>query len=208
MATEKPTPEEKLFAVIQGARQEPIRRRARARALEEMGATALSLLRSLDLAQANRILTWVIISMSLLCLASPIVMRPRLATLLAQHQGRVIPFMIAPPLESLSSTDTYVSVVTGKDPFRIEARGVTPVESVPVVVEPPPSSGPDPQAVVADLKLVGISLDPEPTAMIEQVSSHQTYFLRPGDLIGVATVRHVLPDRVILQVGTQDVELF
>jgi len=38
MPTQKPTPEEKLFAVIQGAQQKPLRRRPQALTLAQAGS--------------------------------------------------------------------------------------------------------------------------------------------------------------------------
>ena len=44
--------------------------------------------------------------------------------------------------------------------------------------------------------------------MVEQLSTHQTHVLKPGDSVGAATVKDVLPDRVIFRVGEEEVELF
>ena len=50
--------------------------------------------------------------------------------------------------------------------------------------------------------------DLEPEAMVEESNSKQTYVLTPGQKIGEATVKEILPDRVILRVGDEDVPLF
>jgi len=47
-----------------------------------------------------------------------------------------------------------------------------------------------------------------PQAMVEQVSQQTTHVLKAGDPLGPFTVKEVLEDRVILQIGTEELELF
>ena len=209
MTADKPTPEEKLFAVIQGAKHPPLRAKAQVISLASAGPWLSSLMGPMDLARINQLLTWVIAGMGLLCVASPVLMRPHGDRMVAAAQQQAAPFVMPSPLEGLKTTQAYVELLRSQDPFRIEAQATVPkAEQPPTVQEPHIRPGPDPKTVLADLKLVGISLSPEPIAMIEQVSTQQTYFLKPGDLIGQAMVKEILSDRVVLHVGDQDMDLF
>lgn len=54
------------------------------------------------------------------------------------------------------------------------------------------------KSLTANIKLVGISWDSEPTAMIEDTKTLKTYFLKQGDIIGEFKVEEIFKDRVIL----------
>ena len=207
MAPQKSTPEEKLFAVIQGAKHPPVRSRVQALSLASVGAILKTLTDSLDLSRINQALTVVIGILAGVCVLNPLVMHPRLDRLLAQAAQQMVPFEIGPPLEGLRSTETTVQFIQDHDPFHISPPAGTPSAAAASEESPEPAA-PNYQAALQDFKLVGISWGADPTAMIEQQSTHQTFFLRPGQVVGPFTVKAVSPNRVTLHAGDQDFELF
>jgi len=199
--TQKPTPEEKLFAVIQGASQASPRARVHAVSLSTLSAPLQRLLQQTDLPRINRGLTVLIIALAGWCLLNPLLLRPRIDRVLQKAAKYLAPFVIAPPLEGLKASDDYITLMRAKDPFRV---GDAPLQPQAVSTQPTP----DTQALLADFKLVGIAQGAVPRAMIEQVSQQMTHVLKAGDPIGPFTVKEVLEDRVILQIGTEELELF
>lgn len=193
MPAPKPTPEEKLFAVIQGAKHPPIRGGAQAVSLR----TLLAWVGPLDLPRANQLLGVIIVLLGAACMGQ-LFLWPSVERLLQRAQAPGS-FQMAPPLQGLRPTEEYLQTMAQQDPFRV---GETPVADQAVSAPPPR----DPRQVVAELKLVGIAWGDDPVAMIEQAG--QTYVVRPGEPIGEATVKDVFPDHVILQVDGQEVELF
>jgi hypothetical protein len=190
----KPTPEEKLFAVIQGAKAPPLRGGRR-------GQTLARAVAAIDLPQINQALTALTVLLGLATL-HPLIQRPRVDRLLDSVPASP-GFRIAGPLDGLRSLDAYLPPILEQDPFRVGS--VTPAQ--PAASDTPEALfEPDPAEQLSGLRLVGLSPGPEPTAMIEQ--DGQTYFLRPGDAVGAFTVKQILPDRVILRAGSRDLELF
>ena len=57
------------------------------------------------------------------------------------------------------------------------------------------------------LKLVGILLDKDPKAIVEDLTTQQTFFLSPGERIGNAVVEEIREDKVILDFAQEKVEL-
>lgn len=200
MAVQKPTPEEKLFAVIQGAKQPPLRGRPQALSLATVGIRLSSLIGPLDLPRVNQWLTGLVIALGLLCLIGPFFMTPRMSRIIAQAHAPIPPFVVA-PLDGIRPLEEYLQGMITQDPFRV---GETPRASAPSGDTPPAVS--DPRALVKDLQLVGISFGEKPVAMIER--QQQTYVLKVGESLGEFTVKEILKDRVILHVGNQDLELF
>lgn len=58
-----------------------------------------------------------------------------------------------------------------------------------------------------NLKVVGILLDAEPKAIIEDMAMKQTFFVSPGERVGGALLEEVREDRVILIFNEERVEL-
>lgn len=198
--TQKPTPEEKLFAVIQGAQAASPRARTQALSLATLGAFLQAVMRQADLPRINRALSFLIAGLSLWCVLSPLAFRPRIDRVLQQARRESAPFIIAPPLEGLKAPNDYIGLMRSKDPFRVgEVSAAKSVAALPT---------PNTQALLSDFKLVGISKGTVPQAMVEQVSQHMTHVLKAGDPLGPFTVKEVLEDRVILQYGSQELELF
>jgi type II secretory pathway component PulC len=204
----KPTPEEKLFAVIQGAKMPPIRGKRSGWSLATAGAQVGAFVRTWDLVRTNQLLTRLVVLLAAWAIVNPILMAPRIERLVMQARRQAVAFRMPRPFEGLHSAQDDIEVLHRSDPFRVEPQLAELSTSPPAVVEPPEPVVPDLQSVVADFKLVGISMDPEPVAMIEQVSTKQTHFLRAGDVVGSATVKRIEPTRVILQVGDLETELF
>jgi hypothetical protein len=59
----------------------------------------------------------------------------------------------------------------------------------------------------ANLRLAGISLSPEPQAMIENKETNETLFLKKGDMINKLMIEEIHPDRVVLSYEGQTIEL-
>jgi len=202
--TPKPTPEEKLFAVIQGAKQASPRARVQAFPLATLTVQLQAILREMDLPRINRGLSVAIIALAAWCLLNPLLLRPRMDRVLKQATKYLAPFVIAPPLDGLKSSDDYVALMRTSDPFRVGDAAKTPrpatAASAPAAVNA--------KAMLADFKLVGIARGAVLQAMVEQVSQQTTHVLKAGDPLGPFTVKEVLEDRVILQLGTEELELF
>ncbi|NTV30126.1 MAG: hypothetical protein HGA80_08615 [Candidatus Omnitrophica bacterium] len=65
-----------------------------------------------------------------------------------------------------------------------------------------------PQSPVAErYKVVGIMLDSNPTAILEDIKSHETVIVTKGQNLEDATVEEIKADRVILKTADQPVEL-
>jgi len=207
MTAQPPTPEEKLFAVIQGAPASSPRPRKRSVDLTALRVRVQTVVSAVDLPQVNQALLGLIVLVGIWCVLNPFIARPQIDRLLSRVTQQIEPFIIAPPLEGLRSLEDYVQMMTAQDPFRIGDTGLGVPPSQPVVTQPPSQTA---QALLGDLRLVGISqgATAESIAMIEQVSTRQTHFLKAGDRISQFTVQQILEDRVVLQYGTQTVELF
>lgn len=198
MAT--PTPEEKLFAVIQGASPSPLKPRSAPFSWRRAGSDFTRRLSALDLPRVNQALIVVAVVLGGLCVLQPLVFWPRVDRLLAEAPSPVAPTFV-PPLQGLKPLEHYVEVVTAQDPFRI---GEPPATGETAAATAPPPV--DPRTLVADMKMVGISWSDQPVAMIEQRG--QTFVVKQGETIGSAVVKDVQKDRVILTINGHDVELF
>lgn len=201
MPPSKPTPEEKLFAVIQGAQQQPLRRRPQAMSLAQAGSRLTSIVTAMDLPQVNQALMGVVGALALLCLLNPLMMRPRVDRLLSRIEPRGAT-VIPAPLEGLRALETYLETMARQDPFRIGAR---PLAAASVSTPEIPARV-DPKTLLGNAKLVGIAFGDVPMAMVEQ--QQQTYFLKVGDALGSLTVKEILKDRVVFEAGEDVVELF
>ena len=200
MAVQKPTPEEKLFAVIQGAKAPPVRGRSSAWSAVAVGQRITALVGPIDLPRINQALLAVMAILGA-CLAGQLFMLPSVDRLMARSEPPP-PFQIAAPLVGLKPLEEYLPRVLEADPFRV---GRTPAQN-PAPSSQSTSQELDPKALVASMRLVGIAWGDAPTAMIEQ--DKQTYVLKTGDLIGSLTVKEILRDHVVLKAGNQEVELF
>jgi len=204
MAIQKPTPEEKLFAVIQGAKHPSPRVRTRALSLAALSTQMRAVASAMELPRVNEVLLGLIVIVGLWGVVNPFVLRPRVDRLLSQVTQQIEPFLIVPPLEGLRSAQDYVQAMTTQDPFRV-GEPSPGTQLSPRSIQTPTQTA---QALLADLRLVGISHGEKPVAMIEQVSSRQTHFLNVGEVIGQLTIKEILDDRVVLQYGSQTLELY
>lgn len=202
MAMQKPTPEEKLFSVIQGAKAVPLRGRGSRASLGALARQTFARIGSIDLPHINQLLMAVIGFLGL-CLAGQFLTRPNLDRLMV-HAQEPAPFRIAPPLQGLKPLDEYLPKILEQDPFRVGQQPVT--QAAASASQSAVDSKPDPKTLIGNMRLVGISWGDAPTAMIEQ--DKQTYFLKPGDTIGGLSVKDIQKDHVILKSGDQEVDLF
>lgn len=201
MATVKPTPEEKLFSVIQGAKAVPLRGRGSAKSFKQHLQQLQASIGPIDLPRINKLLMGV---MALLVagLIAQFFSQPNVDRLMAQA-GEPQLFRIAPPLQGLKPLEEYLPKVLEQDPFHV---GQTTIQASANPSEPAAANQTDAKAMIANLRLVGISWGDSPTAMIEQ--DKQTYFLKPGDALGALTIKTIEKDHVIFKSGDQEVELF
>lgn len=198
MATPKPTPEEKLFAVIQGAQAAPIRGRAQAFSLAQVRQTLEALVRACNVPRINQGLLVLILGLGAWCLLAPVLMHPSVERVINQTSQYPAPFVTA-PLSGLRPVEEYVESMAQHDPFRIGER---PVQSATATTD----AQPDPRALVAELKLVGIAFGDQPVAMVEEHG--QTHVLQVGDTLRQMTVKDIFKDRVVFQVDDQEIPLF
>ncbi len=199
----QPTPEEKLFAVIQGASHPPIRGRGSTLTLAGLSKQLLAFTGSFDLPRLNQVLLVMIVFLVGWCALTPVVMWPRVDRLIFQAQQQSVPFLVAAPLEGAVPLEPMLRALREKDPFGV---GPEPVVEAPALE--PGLTGPNFQAALTGLKLVGVSLSPDPTAMVEESGTQQTHVLTPGNVVGPFTVKEILPDRVILRAEGEDYVLF
>lgn len=195
-----PTPEEKLFAVIQGAKHKPLRRPPSSLSPSALTARLRSAAAALDVPKINQALLVLMVPLGALCALGPLIMRPSPQRVLAKARAQRVPFIIPPPLEGLRAAEELVQLVRANDPFGLGERAVA---SAPAPVQPMLA-----RQRLADLRLVGIARGAVPTAMVEQVSQNTTHVVKIGDLIGGLTVKAILDDRVVLDAGGEEVELF
>jgi len=94
--------------------------------------------------------------------------------------------------------DSYKPAMEGRDIF--QAPWEQPAQDIP-------ASGVPGTELVKQLKLVGILLDKDPKAIVEDLGTQQTFFVSPGERIGNAIVQEILQDKVILIFGQEKVEL-
>lgn len=94
--------------------------------------------------------------------------------------------------------DFYKQSMDGRDIF--QAPWERPVSAAIV-------SGASAAELTRQLKLVGILLDKDPKAIVENLGTQQTFFVSPGESIGNAVVSEIQQDKVILIFGQEKVEL-
>ena len=102
------------------------------------------------------------------------------------------------PDVAVRSFDPYKQMLEGRDVF--QAPWEKPVQEVPASNVPAGE-------LAKQLKLVGILLDKDPKAIVEDLATHQTFFVSPGERIGNAVVGEIRQDKVILIFGQEKVEL-
>ena len=94
--------------------------------------------------------------------------------------------------------ESYKQTMEGRDVF--QAPWEKPVQTVP-------ASGASAAELSKQLKLVGILMDKDPKAIVEDLGTQQTFFVSPGERIGNAVVGEIRQDKVILIFGQEKVEL-
>ncbi|MGE5309205.1 MAG: hypothetical protein ACM3OC_08980 [Deltaproteobacteria bacterium] len=99
----------------------------------------------------------------------------------------------------LRKTDYYLEKVKKRDIFKM---GAIPHQDQ---IEAGPSS----KAVEAtqNFKLVGISWSDDPDAMVEDIKTSKTWFVKKGQFIGEVKVENITRDRVTLRYGQDLIEI-
>lgn len=205
MAAPKPTPEEKLFAVIQGAKASPIRGKAATASLSGFWSGIAAFIGPLDLVRINRILVALMVMLGFFA-AVPFLLQPSVDRLISSVPVRPPVAVPAAPLEGLKPLDEYLPAFLESDPFHVgpPAASVNPTVQQQQVQQQQAQQ--DLKAIVAKLHLVGISWGESPMAMIEQ--EQQTYFVKRGEKLGDLTIKEILQDRVIIKKDEQEEQLF
>lgn len=108
------------------------------------------------------------------------------------------PGELSVPAIEVRSFESYKQTMEGRDVF--QAPWEKPVQAVPV-------SGVSAAELAKQLKLVGILMDKDPKAIVEDLGTRQTFFVSPGEKIGNAVVGEIRQDKVILIFGQEKVEL-
>lgn len=117
--------------------------------------------------------------------------------------GQVSPETSSEPIEeavdlSVPAFESYRPAMEGRDIFQ------APWEK-PVVETA--ASGDSASELIQQLKLVGILLDNDPKAIIEDLTTQQTFFLSSGEKIRDAVVEEIREDKVILGLAQEKIEL-
>lgn len=102
------------------------------------------------------------------------------------------------PAIETRSFESYKQTMAGRDVF--QAPWEKPVQAAP-------ASGASAAELSKQLKLVGILMDKDPKAIVEDLGTQQTFFVSPGERIGNAIVEEIREDKVILIFGQEKVEL-
>jgi hypothetical protein len=102
------------------------------------------------------------------------------------------------PAIETRSFESYKQTMAGRDVF--QAPWEKPVQAAS-------ASGASAAELSKQLKLVGILMDKDPKAIVEDLGTQQTFFVSPGERIGNAIVEEIREDKVILIFGQEKVEL-
>ncbi|MFZ5800582.1 MAG: type II secretion system protein N, partial [Candidatus Omnitrophota bacterium] len=94
--------------------------------------------------------------------------------------------------------DYYAKQFAAKDIFGAASGGDSSV-TLPV--------GQSAAQIAKDLKLVGVVMDAQPQAAIENKAENKTYFLEVGDMINGMKIDSISENRVILNYSGQRIEL-
>ncbi|HBR14546.1 MAG TPA: hypothetical protein DD723_03250 [Candidatus Omnitrophica bacterium] len=114
-------------------------------------------------------------------------------------------------LPSRQFFDFYQNEMSGRDIFKSLWEEEPKGESVPQpqpILQPafPIDTNPVP-LLQGQLKVVGIVLGDVPEAIVEDLQTHETVFLKRGERLGEALVDEILKDKVIFVYNNQRVEL-
>ena len=99
----------------------------------------------------------------------------------------------------------YAAVFEARDIFEspFEKEAITPVE------EPRPVETVAPvKDLTNDFLLVGIVIDDDPRAIIEDIQNQETLFLSVGEHLGEAVIKEIHEGRVVLDYQGNEIELF
>ena len=110
-------------------------------------------------------------------------------------EDNVSPKVIKPDVKPLA---IYQQTVSARDIFELPWEKETVTESAD------PSTSQD---LSQQIKVVGIMLDRDPKAIIEEISSAQTFFMSKGEHVGNAVVEDIQEDKVIFIYNNKKVEL-
>ncbi len=154
-------------------------------------------LQAFSLASVNKVLTAAVVAFCLYIFADSLISTVHLFRPVALDLNASVPAP-APIASSLNNEAYYTGKFFSRDIF--SARGAASVSNGP--------AQPDPNAMMADLSLVGIAWSAKPEVIIENKSKQRTFFLKEGQsLVDGVLVQKVFRDHAVLSYNGQEFEL-
>ncbi len=108
----------------------------------------------------------------------------------------------AAPGTTLQPVGTYLDVMEKRNIFSTSFKSDETGEEIPIVTAPTATDEP-----LQGLRLVGIVMDSNPQAIIEDVREKQTYFLFKGESVNTVVVEDISAGKVVVSHGGQTYEL-
>ena len=163
-----------------------------------------------DIKWINRLLLALLIAAVIYFIADLVVFRPKTADILTQvgTSGPVYPLSKSPADLEGRDLSFYQGVSKKRNPFLPPGAETPQASEVPADAAAPVSSGTSITEVLQGLKLVGISWGAEPLAMIEDVATSRTYFLRRTQELRGVKIQEITKDKVTVSYEGQEGELF
>ncbi len=211
-----PSPEKQLLKLIEepnAAAGRAVSRKAPALSLAGLSAWTtvlrdpLGLLRRvwsgpLEIKRVNAALAFVALGMGIYFVFNAVTLAMRLSavpTFSVSASAAAGALKTAAALQPLAY---YLEKTSARDIFKIGPKEPEPAPAGETAAGPTPQEN-----VLAKFKLVGISWSDNPDAMIEDSSSHKTYFLKRNQVVEGVRVQAIFKDKVILTYGGQEAEL-
>ncbi len=164
----------------------------------------------LDLKFANRILIVLAISFGIYLIFDITSLKSGHADFLNQvgTNDAVFPPAFDPAKAAPRDLEYYQEPLSQRNPF-FPPGSKTAAQSVPDTASAAPATPSAPiQEIMQSIKLVGISFGDEPLAMIEDVQTGRTYFLKRGQELKGIKVQSISKEKVVVTHDGQEAELF
>lgn len=162
-----------------------------------------------DIKWINRFLLALLIAAVLYFLVDTLFFKSKPADILTQVGTSEPVYPSAKDAEQLTPKELsfYQEVSKRRNPFLPPG---TAMEAAPAAADLPTSAASAPRIteVLQGLKLVGISWGPEPLAMIEDVATNRTYFLRKDQEVRGVKIQEIGKEKVTVTFEGEEGELF
>ncbi|MBI3602388.1 MAG: hypothetical protein HY209_05800 [Candidatus Omnitrophica bacterium] len=162
----------------------------------------------INLAAVTKILFIILVALIMLVFYNVTRQRPSLSKLTAGVSTGGAQLPGPKPIEEFNPVTVYLDEAKKRDLFHPipPPAPPTPVVSLKEKVKPA-ATAVDLRALIKNLTLSGIYQGQDVEVMVEDKTTKKTYFLKQGDEVKGMKVKAILKDRVILQLGTQEIEL-